>query len=74
MNLQTNVLSFIYSGPYSVEKVIRPNQILGIIKRGLDVNAKSIAKNAIVDNLVLASIIPQIHVHLFDVLDAFVEL
>lgn len=60
--------------PYSVEKVVRPNQILGILRRGIDVNPKLVAKNAIVDNLVLSSIIPQIHVHLFDILDAFVEL
>uniref|UniRef100_A0A336MUC4 CSON007010 protein n=1 Tax=Culicoides sonorensis TaxID=179676 RepID=A0A336MUC4_CULSO len=71
-----NLLIFLreaISGPYSVEKVIRPHQILGVLKRVMDVNPKSIMQNVIVDNLVLAAFLPQIHVQVFEVLNAFTE-
>lgn len=55
-------------------KVLRPNQILALLKRGLEVNPKSVTRNAIQENLILAAILPQIHLTLYEVLDAFIDL
>ncbi|XP_063706813.1 proline-, glutamic acid- and leucine-rich protein 1-like isoform X2 [Culicoides brevitarsis] len=60
--------------PYNAGKVVRPHKIFGMIRRGLDVNQHITLKNQIMDNILLSSLIPQIHAHLFGILGALVVL
>ncbi|KAJ6649617.1 Proline-, glutamic acid- and leucine-rich protein 1 [Pseudolycoriella hygida] len=66
------ILGVILTEPFPAPKCIQPDKIMGIISRGLAVNCVTLSKNLIVDNLVLAALLPEIHVTLFGVLDKLI--
>lgn len=58
--------------PFPVPKQIIPTKILALVSRGLAVNCATLSKNLITDNIAVGALIPQIHVALFQLLDALI--
>lgn len=61
-----------FSEPFPVPKSIQPDKIIAMISRGLAVNCMTLSKNLITDNVALGTLLPQIHVTLFGVLDKLI--
>lgn len=62
------------SEPFPVTKAVQPGLVFSIISRGLAVNCSTLSKNAIIDNVAVAAILPQIHISLFQLLDSVILL
>lgn len=58
--------------PYPVPKQILPARVLALISRGLAVNCTTLAKNLITDNIAVGALVPQLHIALFQLLDALI--
>lgn len=54
-------------------KAVQPSKILSLIARGLAVNCDTLGANAIIDNIVVGSLLPVIHVKLFELLQALIS-
>lgn len=59
-------------GPYPVAKMIKIESLLELINRATVVNSKMIAKNAILDNLIVAALLPQVHIGFLELLNTLV--
>jgi hypothetical protein len=55
-----------------VEKTVLPDEILGIICRGLAVASHTMGKKVSTDVLMVGAMLPQIHVALLKVLDSLI--
>lgn len=56
-----------------MSKAIQPSKILGLIARGLAVNCDTLGSNAIIDNIVVGSLLPVIHIRLLELLQALIS-
>jgi len=49
-------------------------EIIKLISRGTAINCETLSKNLIFDNIILGSLIPQIHIHLLNILNSLILL
>jgi hypothetical protein len=57
---------------FPVEKTVLPDEILGVICRGLAVNSQTMGKNVSPDLVMVGAMLPQIHIALLKVLDCLI--
>lgn len=55
-----------------MEKTVLPDEILGVICRGLAVNSHTMGKKVSADLLMVGAVLPQIHIALLKVLDSLI--
>lgn len=67
-------ICFVCSEPFPVAKAVQPGLVLSVISRGLAVNCATLLKNAIIDNVAVGALLPQVHVSLFRLLDSMILL
>lgn len=64
----------VYSEPFPTAKLIQPERIIAVITRGLGVTCQTLSRNTITDNIAVGTLLPQIHVALFNLLDTLILL
>lgn len=75
MNRFINVSKFLQAillSEFPVEKTVLPDEILGIVCRGLAVTSHTMGKKVSADLLMVGAMLPQIHVALLKVLDSLI--
>jgi hypothetical protein len=61
-----------YSSEFPVEKTVLPDEILGVVCRGLAVTSHTMGKKVSADLLMVGAMLPQIHISLLKVLDSLI--
>lgn len=60
------------SEPFPAPKSIQGAKILTLVSRGLAINSSTLARNAIVDNIALGGLLPELHVALYQLLNTLI--
>jgi hypothetical protein len=68
----TKMYHLFYSSQFPVEKTVLPDEVLGIVCRGLAVTSHTMGKKVSADHLMVGAMLPQIHVSLLKVLDSLI--
>jgi hypothetical protein len=61
-----------YRSEFPVEKTVLPDEILGVVCRGLAVTSHTMGKKVSPDLLMVGAMLPQIHISLLKVLDSLI--